>query len=245
MQNIKDLIKVGLTNKEAKLYLALLELGDANLQRIVEKAKLKRTTVYGVLDSLKEKGLVSATKRGKRTYYYAENPHQIKTLLEEKMSILNNIMPELLSITNLIDKKPTIKYFEGWEGIKNIYRDTLNYKNRELLSWTSPDAIKYFDIDWLWKEYVLKRIKNKIWSRAFAPDTKEMRHVQGYDKEHLRQLRLVALENTLFFEVEINLYGGNKVGIMSFQEEFGLIIESKKIYNTLRAIFEMHWVSTN
>jgi sugar-specific transcriptional regulator TrmB len=239
MTRIKELEKLGMNNKEAVAYLALLELGEANLQRIAEKSKIKRTTIYDVLNSLKEKGLISTTKRGRRTYYYAENPSRIKTILQEKIGILENILPELLSITNLIDKKPTIKYFEGTEGIKNIYRDTLNYKNQEILAWISPEAIKYFDTDWLWQEYVPQRLKNKIWVKSFAPDTKEMRRLQSFDKKHLRKTKLINLSN--IFEVEINLYGNDKIAIMSFKEEFGLIIESKKIYNTLKVIFELQW----
>jgi sugar-specific transcriptional regulator TrmB len=242
---VKELEKLNLNKKEAKLYLALLELGEANLQRIANKASLKRTTVYDILDSLREKGLISNTKRGKRSYYYAENPNKIGVILKEKLNVLDSIMPELLSITNLIDKKPTIQYFEGEEGIKNIYRDTLNYKDQELLSWVSPEAITHFDIDWLWEEYVVQRVKNKIWSRSFAPNTKYLQDVKTYDQKHLRKTKLVDLEEDLLFEVEINLYAGGKIGIMSFKEGFGLIIESKKIYNTLKAIFELQWKISN
>jgi len=240
---VSELKKLNLSEKEARLYLALLELGEANLQDISNKSKIKRTTVYDILDSLKEKGLISTTKKGKRIYYYAENPKVIETIFKEKINVLHSVLPELLSVANLIDKKPKIQFFEGEEGIKNIYRDTLEYKNHEILAWVSPEAIDYFDIDYLWKEYVPQRLKNKIWTRTFAPNTKEMKYVQGYDTKHLRQTKLVNFEDGLFFEVEINLYGGTKIGIMSFQEDFGLIVESKKIHNTLKAIFELQWRS--
>ncbi|XLQ20592.1 MAG: TrmB family transcriptional regulator [Candidatus Moraniibacteriota bacterium] len=240
---IQELEKLNLSEKEARLYLSLLELGEVNLQRISEKSKIKRTTVYDILDSLKEKGLVSLTKKGKRIYYYAENPKVIETIFKEKINILEGILPELLSVANLIDRKPKIQFFEGIEGIKNIYRDTLEYKNQEILAWASPEAIEYFDIEYLWKEYVPQRLKNKIWTRSFAPNTDGMQHVKEYDEKHLRQMKLIDFEDNLFFEVEINLYAGHKIGIMSFKEEFGLIIESKKIYNTLKAIFELQWKS--
>jgi hypothetical protein len=66
-----------------------------------------------------------------------------------------------------------------------------------------------------------------------------MRRLQSFDKKHLRKTKLINLSN--IFEVEINLYGNDKIAIMSFKEEFGLIIESKKIYNTLKVIFELQW----
>lgn len=134
MKLAKKLEEVGLNKKEAILYVALLELGEANLQTIANKAKLKRTTVYDIIKILKEKGLLSTSKRGKRNYYYAENPRVIKTIFEEKINKLEGALPELLSIANLIEKKPKIQFFEGIEGIKNVYRDTLEYKDSKMMA---------------------------------------------------------------------------------------------------------------
>lgn len=67
-----------------------------------------------------------------------------------------------------------------------------------------------------------------------------MATVKSYDEKHLRQTRFV-LPKDFPFEVEINLYGKRKIGIMSFKEQLGLIVESEKIYNTLKSIFEMNW----
>ena len=243
MKLIKKLEELGLNKKEATLYVALLELGEANLQSIVNKAKLKRTTVYDIVDSLKEKGLIGATKRKKRIYYYAESPKIIKTIFEEKINKLEGVLPELLSIANLIEKKPKIQFFEGVEGIKNVYRDTLKYKNSKMMAWASNEAMTDFDIDWLWDDYVIKRAKNKIWQDTIAMETPKLKHLQTYDQEHLREMRLIKAKTQNLFEVEIDLYSNNKIGIMSFKEEFGLIIESTKIYNTLKTIFELQWQS--
>ena len=79
---IKNLEKLNLADKEAKVYLALLELGEANIQRISNKSKIKRTTVYDVIEDLKEKGLVGTSKRKKRNYFFAENPRVILAQVE-------------------------------------------------------------------------------------------------------------------------------------------------------------------
>ena len=54
-------------------------------------------------------------------------------------------MPELLSIANFIDKKPQIRYFEGKEGLKEIFKDTLNYPNQEILAWFPRTFEKFID----------------------------------------------------------------------------------------------------
>jgi hypothetical protein len=67
-----------------------------------------------------------------------------------------------------------------------------------------------------------------------------MRRYKELDEKSLRKLKLIK-ENNLPIEVEINLYAKDKIAVMSFEEKIGLIIESQKIYTTLKSIFEMNW----
>lgn len=233
--------KFGFDKKEAKLYLALLELGEGTIQDMSRKSGLKRTTVYNTIDSLKKRALISSTIRGKKTLYLAEDPRTINNNLEEKKAMLNKIMPELLSITNFLEKKPTIKYFEGIDGIKEIYKDILNYPGQENLAWWS-ESYEVFGENFFYEYYLPLRIKKKILSRVITQDNKYWRKIQKNDTKELRQIKLAPL-NARLFELEISLYGNSKIGIMSFQEKFGLIIESRALYNTLKSIFELQWQS--
>lgn len=237
-----ELEKLGLNEKEAKVYLSLLELGEANIQQIAKMSAVKRTTVYDILESLKQKGLLSVIIKSKRALYVAEDPRKLEDQLDERKVILRRVMPELLSITNLLNKKPKIRYYEGAEGIKEVYKDTLKHPDQELLAWVAEEAATKFDLDFLESFYVPKRLEKKIWVRAIAPDFPEMRKYQATDEKSLRRTKIVSTEE-FPMDVEINLYGKSKIGIMSFEEQFGLIIESPKIFNTLKSIFEMKWNS--
>ena len=160
MPLITKIKELGLDDKEAKVYLAGLELGEANIQRIVKKSGIKRTTVYHALDSLKEKGLFSVVVRKGRKKYIAEDPRKLKNKIESQKETLEEIMPNLLSLANFIDKKPEIKYYEGEAGIKEIYKDSLNYPESEILAWVNSEAITNFKIDYL-KNYYLPQRLNK------------------------------------------------------------------------------------
>ncbi len=237
----KELQQLNFDEKEADIYLALLELGEANIEQIAKKSSIKRTTVYHVIESLKEKGYIEMSKVGKKTLYYALNPKKIGETLEEKKLVFEKIMPGLLSITNNIEKKPKIRYFEGKEGIREIYKDTLRYHDQETLVWTTEDVLEYFDVDWLWDYYVVKRVKSKIWQRTIAPDVEYAKELGGLDTKHLREMRFCSKEQFPMY-VDVTLYGGRFVGIMSFKDGLGLIIESEGIYKTLKSIFEMNWL---
>lgn len=240
MISAKNLIPFGLNPKEGAAYLAILELGEANIARIAKKSRLKRTTLYDILASLKQQSFISSSRRGTRTYYYAESPHALGEKLDEKKRKLESMLPELLAITNVIDKKPKIRYYEGLEGIKDVYRDTLGFQEQELLAWVANEAVNAFDEEFLNNYYLAKRLEKKIWVRAIAPKLPYMLRYQGLDKASLRKTKLIDPER-FPIEVEINLYGNSRIAIMSFHEELGLIIESERIFRTLKSIFESQW----
>ncbi len=236
----KDLLEAGLTEGESAVYLAALELGETIVSRLAKKAGIKRTTTYLVIESLKEKGLITSIKKKKTSVFFAEDPHKLHAMLEQRKEKIDKIMPQLLAFTNLIDKKPEIRYFEGKEGIKEIYRDTLKYPGQELLSWFSDTYATHFDENYFYEDYMPKRVAKKIPVRAILPDNAAIRKLIQYDQLQLRRSKIVS-GDALQMSIELNMYGGGKVGIVSYEEQFALIIESKKIHDSLKSIFEMLW----
>lgn len=84
----KELEIIGLSEKEAKVYVAMLELGPAPILEITLKAGINRPTVYVQIESLKKRGLVSTQLKGKKHLFIAEDPHQLSTLLEKEKKLL-------------------------------------------------------------------------------------------------------------------------------------------------------------
>lgn len=235
----KDLESTGLSENEAKTYLASLELGEATISRIAKKSGVKRTTSYLIMETLKEKGLISVFKKKSKTYFFAEDPRKLKEIIKETEEKIDRVMPELLSFANLIDKKPKIRYFEGVEGVMEVYRDTLRYPGQEIVAWGPENYIGSAD-EVFFEDYVSKRLEKKIWVRAIGPDTRWIRKYTSRDKEQLRKSKLLPLEK-FKTKIEIDLYGKNKIGLMSHKEGIGVIIESQDIHDTLKEIFETMW----
>ncbi|AKM83885.1 TPA: hypothetical protein DCZ46_00930 [Candidatus Campbellbacteria bacterium] len=241
MSLLNELKEAGLSINEAKVYLASLELGESTIVRISQKSKVKRATVYLAIDSLKEQGLISFTKRKNKTLFFAEDPRKLQEKIEEKKEKIAKIMPELLSFSNLIDKKPKIKYFEGREPVKEIFRDLLNYPNQELIGWF-PDQSYWLGDDFFSDYFIPKRMAKKIWIRSIAPITDYNKKFAELGKKQLKKTRFV--DNDKYnIHIQILVYGKNKIAIISYTEEIGLIIESKNIYEALESIFNVMWES--
>ncbi|HCP08899.1 MAG TPA: hypothetical protein DIT25_03835, partial [Candidatus Moranbacteria bacterium] len=127
MKNI--LRNYGLSDKENEVYLASLELGEATGFQVYKKTSLKKPTVYYILDDLRKRGMVSLSSKGKKKFFVAEDPQKLRKKLEEKLSSFDEILPQLRSIYNVPTSKPKLRFYEGKEGLKEVYDDTLRYKS--------------------------------------------------------------------------------------------------------------------
>jgi len=229
---LEDTLKaIGLTESEVKTYLALLELGETSVARVAVKSGLKRPTTYLILEGLKEKGFVSQVKKQKKTFFLAEDPRKIVDMLEERRLKVASVLPELLAMAAVIDKTPKVKYFEGISGIKEVFFDTLQYPGQEMQCFFSDTYATHFGREFFDDFYYEQRRKKKIWVRAILPEQPVMKDITSHNEEHLRQTKFVP-KGTYSINIELDLYGNGKVGLISYEEKFALIIESEKIYSS-------------
>src|SRR3989338_10928687 len=135
-----ELQELGFTKKEASVYLATLELGASAASIIARKAGIDRVNCYHLLENLMRKGFVSSFVKSHVRMFSAENPKKLVSMFEEKMHKARRLLPELLSMTNTLTFKPKIQFFEGIEGVKNIFLDTLTAKS-EIVGYTNLKAL--------------------------------------------------------------------------------------------------------
>lgn len=236
--HIKELKNAGLSENEAKVYLAALELGETSIYRLAKKSGVKRTTTYLAVESLKEKGQMKSYIRNKVSICYAENPRKLSEVMDEKKKALDKILPELLALTNLIDKKPKIQFFEGKEAYKEVFQDVLKYPGKEMLGTFNE---KFWNFDNYFVDYFIpKRKEKKIWARILFQDNPKLRGLKQEEQAHFFQSKLVPSEK-FKVEIEVVVYGNNKVGLVSYDEEIAIIIESQKVYATQKSFFEVIW----
>src|SRR3989344_3319441 len=110
MSIVENLQKAGLTEGEAKIYLALLKLGSSASGPIIKESKVANSIIYRILNSLIEKGLVSYTIKEKTKYFKAANPEKIiefiehkKDALDETKKSINNLLPMLITMSKPSD----------------------------------------------------------------------------------------------------------------------------------------------
>lgn len=234
------LTAVGMDDKQAALYLAGLQIGTAPASDYAKATNLNRITTYTILETLVRQGSFTMVKKRRAKWYAPVAPDFLALEAQKHADALRASLPELRSLSGAKFRKPHVRYFEGWEGVRHVYDDTLTAKS-ELLNFANSQVVRQhwpaYD-----EEYVAERVKRGIHLRGIAPDDKAGRRVHGEDRGRLREIRLVPARH-FDFTNEINIYD-NKVSICSFsegKEMFGVIIESPAVAETQRQIFEMAW----
>lgn len=225
----------GLTNKEVKVYLALLHLGTALVQDIAKKARTYRTYTYEILKSLKEKGLVSYVIKSGKQYFEVARPEKLISILKEKENKINKILPDLKNIYKSAVEKPKIELYEGKQGLKTILDDLIRTKKQVLVYGSTRNQLKL--LRFYFPNYVKRRVKNRIKIKVITEKSEESLEFHKKNKEEYREMKFLPIE----FPTATNIYG-NKVAILSLEKEpIGVIIENEDIAKTQKMIFEFLW----
>jgi len=122
--------KIGLTESERKVYLALIELGDSTRSDIVNKSGVAGSKVYDLIDKLMQKGLISVYIHNKIKHFKPTNPHQIINYIDEKKQEILNIekeakllLPSLMLKFNSSKEEQEVELINGLKGLEIIFRE--------------------------------------------------------------------------------------------------------------------------
>lgn len=236
LENILE--QIGLTVKEAAVYLAVLEIGRASVLRIAHKAGVKRPTAYVTLHRLHAKGFVDAVPKGSTTLYQAIDPEKILNLFDEKLSAFKNVLPELRSLINAAPNKPRVRFYEGKKSILALYENEI-FRAKEIIGAVSiKDVLKMLTV----KEeigflHLMKANGGAI--REFIEDSPEAR-------EYLKEKNRLALGETKFlpadmrFNVDVLVYE-NTVAMIAPKNMIAVLIEDSAIASAHRQFLEFLW----
>lgn len=236
------LAELGLQKNKGVVYLACLATGPATTADIANQAKLPRTTTHEILQQLVSMGLISFVTKGRTRIYTAEAPKKLRTLIKEKERKLEKILPQLDLLTNVVGDKPTVKFYEGVEGVKTVFEDTLHVENKVLRGILSMHDLyetpgkNYMD------DYVTRRVGAGIKLQVIRSVSKEVEETWPASTEENRELHYAPED--MVFPMTMYLYD-DKVGLIGTkQENFGMIIESKDFFKTQSNLFEAFWQIT-
>lgn len=242
----QELQKLGLSDKEARIYLASLQLGKSPVQEIAQQAKVNRGTAYDIIRALMDKGLMSSFDQGKKTYFTAESPERLPSLIkmqEEDLKLkakeFSKYLPELQSMYDSSDNKPKVKYYEGAEGLVSIQEEYLKVKKKEIWSITNVDGLAKFNPKYD-NRYIPRRIDKGILGKVIYISKDGPKEHLKTDEKELRESKYISFSE-FPFEADITIFD-NKISLEAYKNKpIGVLIENESLADSMRALFKYLW----
>jgi sugar-specific transcriptional regulator TrmB len=242
---LTELLKIGLTQEEARVYLACLEISGGPVSVIARKAGVHRVSCYHTLENLQRKRLLSQYNKNGVKCFAPEPPEQVIKLAEEHLHLAKGLLPELKSLASALAFKPKIRFYEGQDGVEKVFTESLGARG-EILGYTNLKNVTGFFPQYF-REYTATKLKRKIKTRYLSPTVPEgVRIMEPFlPKEYDKNLIEILLVNKdqFPFENEVLIFNYS-VGIVSVKgdELLGLIVESPTFARTMKAVFDLAWL---
>lgn len=240
--------KIGLSDKEIKVYLKLLEYGAVSVRSLAELTELNRGTTYDILKKLQELGIVSFYHQDTKQRFVAEDPEKIlkmveneKAKLEDAGEKLKELIPELKSLQDKEGSKPVTKFYEGRDGIRFILDDVLSLTSEEKAKeyYVYSAAGVREDVYAAYPDFNKKRVKLGV--KAMAISLSQGGGTYGLDERKWIVPKDGSKENMTY----IIIYAGKCafISLDNNRSPVGVIIENQMIYETQKTIFLQLWNS--
>lgn len=246
----RELIALGLTPKEAAVYLSLLELGTASVQAIARRANLVRPTTYVILERLARKGLASQATGAdaKKMLFTAEDPGHLEQYVAEQVRQLEHrreqlaaLIPELKSIYASGEEKPRVRLFEGKEGLRTLQQEFVEASRDSILGMAPEDLLHTLFPEEEYNEAIRNvRLQAGIQSRHIYTSSQGVRYSDAEDAHLLRESRFISPEQ-LPLKASVAVHGP-LLSLVSFRSKImGVLVEHEDFADSFRAVFEVMW----
>ena len=228
-----EMRKLGLREKEVRVYLAGLELGPTSVQDIAKTADITRPTTHEIIKNLEQKGLFEEVKKDKKRYFIAQSPDKILGILRIQKREIEEREREFIRIIAILEaryskEKGEIKIYRGKDGLKIL---------EETLSFTPLSNIFVLSSKVNLKE-IKKRedIYKKIKKRLGKIEVKEI-----YPKRLKTKLPFIERKFSPTLNLKATLILCDKAIFIPDKKQENLLIENPLVVNLLKSIFLALW----
>ena len=243
MKLIETLKNLDLNEKEAKVYLALLQLGSTTAYSVALRSGLKKPTTYVILGQLVEKGFAKQVPGARKKLYAPESPEYVFAMAEERFLHTKAALPELLAMRKQKDQKVSTFYYEGIKGYKEMYYKLINeVGQKEVLGFYAHVEDSPQELIDFWAEINEYQEKKKINRRVIT--THHSMYLENPTLKAMLDSQMVKLKgldkDKYNSNISLEVYGDFTL-IASHRYLQAVIMDNPDVSGVIRQIFEMVW----
>lgn len=236
--------KLGLTTKQSRVYLALLNLGDGSVADIAKESKLPRTTLYTIIQELEQLSLVLRSLSGKKTRFVPQSPQEFLKSFRNHVEEFASATEELRAVSRLSAHIPRISFFKGPEGFRKTWDVVFKSSIKEYCILTDPrEMLGFVSESYITHHLVQEKKRRALKSRQLIASSEYAKRIVAKDAQENRVSKI--LPHIYPVPVTIIIFGKRVAFISPRDENTILLIESEAFAKTHQSIFDSLWVSVN
>lgn len=240
--DLNILRKLNFSDKEAQIYLALLNLGPSSVRKLAEFCDLNRGTTYDCLKELQERGVVNFYDKDSKQHFVAENPAVLSALLKNQEKELSDVqkqlekmIPELQALYNAGGERPIARYF-GKKEVPLLLEDILRVCEEDpemMYRIYSAEGIRehvYDDFPTFSDVRVARGISVKVISLG------EGGELRGLDERKWLPVKSKAATYIIIYPGKVAF-----ISLNAHNEPVGVVIENDGICEVQKILFDSLW----
>lgn len=237
---IKTISDLGLSKTEAKVYLSVLELGEATIQEISKQSKIKRTSLYYILEKLNKESVILATKRNKKSLYVATSPKELMKRTRERLAEFENILDELEDRKHVVYHKPRVYFLYGAPGFKHIWQMIFDSKCKDFRIITEGSNF----LDFVHEKYIIDEIIKKkkslgIKSKQLIVESAYAKKLVKNDKQQNRESKFLPVDTKIpFTEIITDSFAAF---VSPRWDNFLFVTENDSFVQSRKSMFDLIW----
>lgn len=245
--------RLGFTEKEQKVYTALISTGKSSATNLSKICKIPRASLYATLETLLQKGVISRQPIRGSKLFTANGLASIDRMVqiakeeitekEKSAKVLIEELSKNISLTSHV--LPRLQIFEGKNNVENMLYEYLplwrrsyaKLGNNTLWGYQDPTFVENYQKwhSFLW-ETMDENEKIKLFSNVTHVDEERSRNIKNRDVK--------PLPKGTNFSSSIWIYGEYIVlGKTNIEPHYAVQIKDPMLAENLRTIFELLWIA--
>ncbi len=233
---------LGIEKADGEVYLKLLELWAQSISVLAKNCNTPRSSMYVILERLKQSWIIEEFQRYSRKYVRAINPEEIENILLKKkleidhsVEILHKNMKSLQDLQSEYSFRPIVHFFEGEDEVRALYTKVLSYKEFQAVVNPWPLTDIFSDITQAIKtnkihvsEFITKWKKSDEYNRLYSSD---FHKIKSLPESYIFSSDTIITHDSVF----MISYDGTQVS--------GFQIQSRSLVETQKILFDSLWNS--
>ncbi len=228
--------QIGFSPNEAKVYLALLNLGKAGARQLIQKTGLYSANVYEALEKLQSRGFAGSIEEGKKRFFQASSPMQLLSILRERQEQLQGVLPKLLAVHVRQVENQEATVLRGKEGYRALLEDILAERKDYYVLGGVGKSFQLLPV--FMPKFMQERARQRIWRTLLFNE-----FARGSEQAKKRPYsRIRFLPPEMISPATIFIYGEKTaIGIIEEDNSFMLLVKNRRVAESFMAYFKALW----